>query len=124
MTTAPKLPEVLEPLCDVSRAPLGFSNHEKSAWSIGCEEGLRSAQASLQALAAEKDSEIAALKLQLEMGPLYSTRMKAKRYDWLRSEHPAVHAFLLIAAKDKTLVLETMDAAIDEILALAEKEAK
>lgn len=83
-------------LCDVSRAPLGFTNHEKSAWSIGCEEGLRTAQTALQALAAEKD----ALESRAELAEqahvcaaeerdhlralMKDLRPDAARYRWLR----------------------------------------
>ena len=96
---------------------------------------LSDAQAALQALAAEKDAEIAALKLQLETGPLYSTRKKAKRYDWLRNEaHPdREDTGLSVSERDfndwgksfnRYFSGDALDAAIDSALALAAKEAK
>jgi len=43
---------------------------------------LSEAQSALQA----REAEIAALKLQLAAAPLYSTRLKARRYEWLRAQ--------------------------------------
>lgn len=85
---------------------------------------LSDAQAALLAQAAEKDAEIAFLKLQLEAGPLYSTRLKAKRYAWLRE---SISNPVYCARSNEFGVSmirgDALDAAIDSAL-LAEKEAK
>ena len=70
---------------------------------------LSGAQASLLA----KEAECEALRVQLAAGPLYSTRLKAKRYDWLREQsHPW---------GSRWLSLQELDAAIDAARAAADQ---
>jgi hypothetical protein len=130
MTTAPKLPEGLEPVAWLfhggpmdgqhARVPKLRIGKPSGSWPV-CESLVRlsDAQAALQAQAAEKDAEIAALKLQLEAGPLYSTRLKAKRYELLRRGQQ----WSVINGIGDTLRADDLDAAIDSAL-LAAKEAK
>lgn len=141
MTTAPKLPEGFQALRDATAAvlaPIGNMTdrhtavlrtmERRLAFQQACGpytidallHALCDAQAALQAQAAEKDAEIAFLKLQLEAGPLYSTRLKARRYDLLRRGQQ----WSVINGIGDTLRAEELDAAIDSALALAAKEAK
>jgi len=105
MTTAPKLPEGLEP-------EGYFTTTDDGRW-VEAPEGADRArltplfgQAALQAQAAEKDAEIAALK------------EDAARYRWLRMNR------LWLKANLPGIAAPLFDAAIDSALALAAKEAK
>ena len=136
MTTAPKLPEGLEPVAwrvdwplDLidSIAPDRFYD-ASDAHRMNCHLGyvpgvapvpeamvLRSdAQAALQAQAAEKDAEIAALE------------EDAARYRWLRdsSEWEMFEDRWLTALDIYGQGPNDLDAAIDSAIALAAKEAK
>ena len=77
-------------------------------------------------------AEVAALKLRLEVGPLYSTRLKARRYDWLRNEaHPdRDDTGLSVSEQDfndwgkpftRYLSGDALDAAIDQAIARGTK---
>jgi len=112
-------------LCDYPERFMGYKVQRVVVQSQLQEEALAlivrlsDAQAALQALAAEKEAEIAALKLQIETGPLYSTRLKAKRYELLRRGQQ----WSVINGIGDTLRADELDAAIDSAL-LAEKETK
>jgi hypothetical protein len=143
--TAPKLPEGLEPvatICDDFREIIrDIGQHiaqgqQSEALMASMRPGygtgvythighqmskmlvlvatLSDAQAALQAQAAEKDAEIAALKL------------KAARYDWLRSYSTDPEKVVLCKTSDGAYWRHgpALDAAIDSAIALAEKEAK
>jgi hypothetical protein len=154
--TAPKLPEGLEPELRLLAASM---RHSAGQWMVPGWDGhkvadlLEKAQAALQALAAEKDAEIAALtKLRDALNDMYqqlaeamgyhsgeggmefspeewaaALKADAARYRWL------VHKFgvtslpcMLEPLLDDYVAdgKESLDAAIDSALALAAKEAK
>jgi hypothetical protein len=128
MNTAPKLPGGLEPvawryktahtthLCH-SRLDHYFSNGEGETYIKG--DGLV-LQADHEASLLAKEAECEALREQLAVGPLYSTRQKAKRYEFLRDSGGGD----FVVVNGMLLEGERLDAAIDSALALAAKEAK
>lgn len=137
MTITPKLPEGLETVAWLDDGLSASNGTEGTSFRVVTDKTKRDmphaavvayttplvrlsdAQAALLALAAEKDAEIAFLKLQIETGPLYSTRLKAKRYEFLRDTNDAM--WRPFGIREGTA--DEADAAIDSAL-LAAKEAK
>jgi hypothetical protein len=116
MTTAPKLPEGLEPVAwrvieAWESSPLRSHDGMLFERIEDLRAALSDAQAALQALAAEKDAEIAALKLD------------AARYRWIKADEGDLFRVIQLSVAGH-LYDQVIDHAIDSAIALAAKEAK